>query len=270
VHDHVAHAHPWTPGFALLALTVVAAMLVVYLLAVSRQRHRGQRWSGWRVAFYTAGIGLLAVAFLPPVAVWVHHDLAGHMIVHLLIGMLAPLGLVLGAPVTLALRTVPVGVARRLTGLLRTVTARVLVHPVTALFLNVGGMYLLYLTPLYGLAQDSLALHALVHFHFLAAGYLFCWAILAGPDPTPDPPRFAARLAVLFVAMATHSTLGKLMYAYSLPADAGYTRDQIEFAAQVMYYGGDVAEVLLAVALFVVWYRSDGRRYRFLHPTETR
>lgn len=54
-------------------------------------------------------------------------------------------------------------------------------HPISALFLNIGGMYVLYLTPLYETSLHSTAVHYWVHIHFLMAGYLFAWAI-AGPD----------------------------------------------------------------------------------------
>jgi putative membrane protein len=263
-------AHDPAGWLSPLALLLVAAMLAGYLAAALAERRRGNRWPSARIVFFCAGAALLAVAFLPPLAAWGHRDLGGHMLQHLLVGMLAPLGLVLGAPVSLILRSVSLPAARRLTKVLQSPPVRVITHPLTALVLNVGGMYVLYLTPLYAAAQHSALLHALVHFHFVAAGYLFCWAILAGPDPAPQAPRFAVRLGVLFVAMASHATLGKLMYAFGWPRGGGYTREEIEFAAQLMYYGGDLAEVLLAVALFAMWYQSRGRRYRFLRELEAR
>ena len=66
------------------------------------------------------------------------------------------------------------------------------------------------------------------------------------------------RLAVLFVATAAHAVLGKLMYAYGFPRDAGHDLTEIEAAAQLMYYGGDFAELLLALVFFAAWFR----RYR--------
>ena len=248
--------------FSAVSLLIVAGLLGAYFFAAYVQRRGGRRWSGWRIAAFVAGAGLLAVAAAPPLVRFAHADLRGHMLQHLLIGMLAPLGLVLAAPVTLALRTLSVPAARRITGLLRRRPLRVLSHPVTALVLNIGGMYLLYLTPLYAATLGSPALHHLVHLHFLAAGYLFTWAILAGPDPAPHPPRMRTRLGVLFVSMAAHATLGKLMYGYLWPRGTFHRADEIRAAAQLMYYGGDLAEVLLAVALFAMWYQRRGAHYR--------
>ena len=239
-----------------MALLLVAGALAAYAVAARVQRRRGRAWSGWRAAAFVAGAGLVALAVSPPVMAAAHHGIRGHMAQHLLIGMLAPLGLALGAPVTLALRTLPVRAARRVTRVLRSRAVQALAHPATAAVLNVGGMYALYLTPLYAATLAEPALHHLVHVHFLAAGYLFTWSILAGPDPAPHPPSFRVRLGVLLVSAGAHAVLGKLMYGFLWPRGVPYGADEIRAAAQIMYYGGDLAEVLLAVALFAGWYRA--------------
>lgn len=61
--------------------------------------------------------------------------------------------------------------------------------------------------------------------------------------------------------------LAKLLYAgaATLPALQGYPVARSEQAAQLMYYGGDVAEVLLAVALCAAWARSRRRREKAGH-----
>lgn len=245
-----------------VSLLIIVGLLVAYVGGAYMQRRTVGGWSLWRVGAFTVGLGLLAVAVSPSVMRMAHHDLRFHMVQHLLIGMLAPLGLVLAAPMTLALRTLSVPAARRVTGVLRSGPIRVFSHPVTALVLNVGGMYLLYLTPLYAVTLTTPPLHYLVHVHFLGAGYLFTWAILAGPDPAPHPSSMSVRLTVLFLSMGAHATLGKLMYGYLWPRGTPHGPDEIRAAAQLMYYGGDAAELLLAVALFAMWYRMGARRRR--------
>ena len=116
-------------------------------------------------------------------------------------------------------------------------------------------MFFLYLTPLYAAMQKHMWLHYFMHFHFLAAGYLFTWSI-AGPDPAPKRPSFRLRLLVLFISMATHAYLSKLMYAYQYPKNTSHSLIEIQEAALWMYYGGDLAELLLAIAFFSFWYRS--------------
>ncbi|HSP58867.1 MAG TPA: hypothetical protein VLO12_11255, partial [Halomonas sp.] len=50
---------------------------------------------------------------------------------------------------------------------------------------------------------------------------------------------------------------GKLMYGYAWPRNTHHGIEEIQAAAQVMYYGGDAAEALLALAFFILWYRSQ-------------
>ena len=251
-----SHAFESTATFSMVSLSLLTAVTIAYLAAAHAQRRSGRRWRTRCVGAWLIGAGLLGTALAPPVVEWAHHDLRGHMVQHLLIGMLAPLALVLAAPMTLLLRTVPVAAARRITTTLRHQPFRLLTHPVTAAGLNIGGMYVLYVTPLYAMSLHSPALHHLIHVHFFAAGYLFCWAILAGPDPAPHAPGFRFRLGVLFASIAAHAILGKLMYGYLWPRHTPHSIEEIQTAAQLMYYGGDLAELLLAVALFAMWYRT--------------
>ncbi|MFI0474140.1 cytochrome c oxidase assembly protein [Halomonas sp. HMF6819] len=261
---HAGHPSPldWLP-FLLVVLVTCQ-----YLMAAWLQRLEGH-WSLWRCGFFVLGSTLLAIAFWPSLMRWAHADLVGHMTLHLLIGMFAPLAWVLAAPVTLLLKTLPQAGGKWMVALLHSRFIRFLAHPVTALLLNVGGMYVLYLTPLYAASLQNSALHYLIHLHFLLAGYLFCWAILAEPDASPHRLGVRVRLGVLFAAIATHSLLGKLMYGWGFPRNTGHTLEHVQAAAQWMYYGGDLAEVLLAVVLMTCWLRRPvGRREALLgsHP----
>ncbi|WP_262927232.1 cytochrome c oxidase assembly protein [Phytohalomonas tamaricis] len=234
---------------------ILIALLALYLQAHYRFR---RVLSPWRPLSFTLGIALLFIAFSPPLMVFAHHDLRGHMLQHLLLGMFAPLGLILGAPGTLLLRSVPVSMARRLVALLATRPVRILIHPVSAALLDIGGMYVLYLTPLYALSMTNPVIHGLLHVHFILSGCLFTWAI-AGPDPAPHRPTLKLRLAVLFVATAAHATLAKVMYGFGFPRGVASTSD-VQAAAQWMYYGGDAAELILIIAFFTIWFRRYPRR----------
>ncbi|MFI9640743.1 cytochrome c oxidase assembly protein [Micromonospora sp. NPDC051925] len=235
-------------------LLVPLVMFWGYLAAALRRRDPGRGgWSSWRTASFGTGTALLAVALLLPA-----HDLVGHVWQHLLVGMLAPLGLVLGAPGTLALRTVRPRVGRAALRLLRRPAPAVATHPVTGLLLTAGGLYLLHLTPLYRAALTRPGLHPLLLLHFLVSGYVFTWAI-AGPDPGPHRPGVPLRLVVLGLSVAAHATLAQLMYAGLVDAAAPTT--QLRTAATLMYYVGDLAEILLALALLATW-RPTPRRDR--------
>ncbi|MFD1213104.1 cytochrome c oxidase assembly protein, partial [Arthrobacter sp. GCM10027362] len=225
------------------------------LLALARRREpRG--WSGRRTAAFLAGAGLLVSALVPQLSPFPPHDFRGHMYQHLLVGMYAPIGLALGAPVTLLLRSLPAPRARAIGRLLRSRPVQMLARPATALALNLGGLAVLYFTPLYAAAAGHPVLHGAVMFHFLAAGYLFAWAV-AGPDPAPHRPSVPVRLVLLGAAIAGHAVLSQLLYAglfVQVPAPAL----QLRQAGELMYYGGDIAELLLALALVSTW-RPDRR-----------
>jgi putative membrane protein len=248
------------PAQTLLPALVLAALAVGHLLLVHRARSRnpGRGWNPWRTAGFTAGLLLLAAALLPPLAPLARTDFRGHMVQHVLIGMYAPLALVLGAPVTLLLRTLPVAHARRLTAVLRSRPARVLAHPAVALLLSAGSLVVLYFTPLYDTAVGHPAGHWLLHAHFLLSGCLFAYAV-AGPDPAPARPGVRTRLVCLGCAIALHAVVAQLMYG-GFRVDVHAPVPQVRGGAEIMYYGGDVAELLLAAALVATW--RPGRRPR--------
>ena len=235
-----------------------AVAFLGYLAAALRERRLGRRWSHWRTASWAVGMGLLALAMHPAVAAGAHRDFRGHMLQHLLLGMLAPLPIVLSAPITLILRAMPTSAARKAAHALSRQPLHALSHPIVALILDTGGLWLLYLTPLYAATLHSAALQTALHVHFTAAGCLFAWALI-GVDPSPRRPRFALRVMVLGAAIAAHSTLAKVMYAYGWPRGTPHSVEDIQQAAQVMYYTGDGVELLVLVILFTRWYRERRR-----------
>lgn len=262
---HDAHASPsgWPETVApALGLLLTAG---AYLLLVRRagRRNPARRWRRWRTASFLSGCFLLALALLPPLAPQAHTDFRAHMAQHLLIGMYAPLALVLGAPATLLLRTLPTARGRQLTTVLNSRPAQVLAHPALALLLSTGSLAPLYFTPLYHATAGSPVGHWLLHAHFLLSGYLFAY-VIAGPDPTPSRPGVRSRLVYLGVAIAAHAVLSQLMYGgFWVEIDAPI--DQVQGAAEIMYYGGDIAELLLAAALVATWrpaHRTAGARLK--------
>lgn len=247
----------------LLPVTWGLTGALAYAGAAQRYRRlRLRRWPVRRSLAWATGVLLLVVALSPPLE-GAADQAASHMVQHLLLGMYAPVLLVLGAPITLLLGVVDGRTRHDGMRVLRSRTLHVLGHPVTAALLHVGGLLALYLTPLYALSLRSDAVHLLVHVHFLLAGTLFAWSV-AGPDPAPGRPGLVTRVGVLVAAGAVHSFLAKLLYARAgeLPPSAGQTVAESQGAAQWMYYGGDVGELLLAVAVFAGWYRMAGHRHR--------
>lgn len=256
-----AHLHESGSGASSADLVLVMPFLlaiVVYVAAVLVHRRSGRAWPWHRTVLWIAGIAAAAGGFVGPLAAASHGSFTAHMGAHLLVGMVAPLLLAMAAPVTLALRTMSLVPARRLSRLLRSPLGRALTHPVVAAVLNVGGMWALYLSPLYDLMQQVVLVHWLVMLHFLAAGYLYTVSLVA-IDPSPHKARFTVRASVLVISLAAHGVLAKLLYASPPP---GVSADDAQAGAQLMFSGGDAVDFVIIVLLCAEWYRATGRRLR--------
>lgn len=256
--DPAHSGHSSGGGISLDALLVVLATLAVagYLGGVVTSRRRGRPWPLARLALWCGGIVAAAVSVAGPLARAAHDDFAAHMWAHLLGGMLAPLLLVLSAPVTLALRTLDVTPARRLSRLLRSAPARFVAHPVTAALLSAGGLWLLYLTPLFESMRTNPLMHVLVHAHLLLAGYLVTAAIV-GIDPSPHRQPRVLVAVVLILSVASHSILAKHLYAHP---PGSVSAVEAAAGAQLMYYVGGWVEAVVILLFCLDWYRSAGRR----------
>ena len=244
-------------------LVLVALAAILYVAAAMKQGYQGLGWSWWRVASFTLGSAVLAVGLLPQYLPFGDGDFRKHMVQHILMGMLAPLGLVMAAPITLLLKTAPASYGRVISRILRSGPIHLLANPVAALVRNIGGMAALYLTPLYLQMMTHPSLHYLVHFHFVAAGCLYTW-VIAGPDPAPRRATVPARLVALGFGVFAHSVLAQSLYSglfIALPIPS----DQLTAGAELMYFGGDITEMLLAFALVSTWRPSP----KFKHAIET-
>ncbi len=250
-----AHGHVGMPSIDVLPLSLAAIAIACYLGGVVASARRGRPWPWYRSALWCAGIVAGAASVAGPLAVAGRESFVAHTWAHLLVGMLAPLLLVLAAPVTLALRTLSVTPARRLSRLLNSAPARVLAHPVTAAVLSVGGLWVVYATPVFAAMRMNPLLHLLVPAHMLAAGYLLT-AALIGPDPRPHARSRPLGAAVLVLTMAGHGILAKHLYAHP---PAGVALAEAREGAQLMYYAGAWIEAAVIVVFCAQWYAAAGR-----------
>lgn len=234
---------------------LVAGYLVADRVAVLRGR---TSWPAVRTASWLSGALLGLVVSVGPVASAAGNSFTAHMAVHLVLGMLVPLLLVLGAPMTLVLRAVPVHAGRRLAGLAGSPPLRILTHPVTALVLSIMPMALLYRDgSALALLHDPVA-GPVLHVHFVASGALFAYAVV-GVDPQPHRASVTLRAGAILVSIAAHGMIAK--HLYSLAGAAGMP-DGTAGAAQLMYYGGDAVHALLLVVFCLQVYRRTGRAGR--------
>ncbi|MGH3632297.1 MAG: cytochrome c oxidase assembly protein, partial [Sciscionella sp.] len=139
--------------FDLVYGTAAIVLAALYLLGVRRLRGRGDAWPVGRTAAWLAGCAVLLIATSSGVGRYAPAMFSVHMASHMLLNMLAPVLLVLGGPVTLALRALrpagkgnPPGPREWLLAAVHSPMARFLTHPVIELLLFVVSYYVLYLS----------------------------------------------------------------------------------------------------------------------------
>src|ERR1700676_3236419 len=91
--------------FPLLVLATVVVIAAWYIRARSDLAARGRHWSRKRTASFLAGLVALDLALQSPVATFTMEYFQAHVIQHLLLMVVAPPLLAMGAPMTLALQT---------------------------------------------------------------------------------------------------------------------------------------------------------------------
>jgi putative membrane protein len=92
------------------------------------------------------------------------------------------------------------------------------------------------------------------------AGCLLSWFLVV-PDPMAHRATTRTAIVVLLIAAAGHGIFAKLLYANQLPA-LGRPPAQIRLGAQLMYYGGNIIEILVVIVVMASWYGRGGRALR--------
>jgi hypothetical protein len=112
-------------------LTVVLVLAAAaYLYGVHRLHARGDRWPVARSwLFCGAGLGSIALVTVSGLEAYDSTLLSAHMVQHMVLTMVAPIFLAVGAPLTLALRTLPRRGRRALLAVLHSLPVRVLTFP---------------------------------------------------------------------------------------------------------------------------------------------
>lgn len=249
-------AHSGGLPLELLAVLLAGLAAVAYLVGMAGSRSRGRAWPLHRLVLWIVGLAIATASVAGPLAARAHEDFVAHMWTNVLAGMLAPLCLVLAAPVTLAVRTLHVTPARRLSRLLGSAPGRLIAHPVTAALLSAGGLWLIYLSPVFEAMQTSASVHVLVHGHLLLTGYLFT-ASVVGIDPGSRRTSRVLVAIVLVLTMASHATLAKYLYGHP---PTGVPAADAQAGAQLMYYVGGWVEASVIVVFCRQWYVAAGRR----------
>ncbi len=204
----------------------VLVLGAAYVIGVRRLHSRGRSWPATRTTAFLSGLAVVLVATESGVAAYDRVLYSLHVVQHVLLGMVAPLLLVLGAPITLALQAGSRTSQRRILRVLRSTPAQVLTHPLTAWLLFGTSIVTLYFTPLYELSLRNGWFHVATHAYFLLAGCLFL-AHVVGLDPIPHALGYGARLLYVLVLLPFHTFVGVALLTMNTVIAAGWY-DQVE------------------------------------------
>src|SRR5829696_1718552 len=182
----IAHA---SLGSSIIGLLLVITVGGAYAMAASRPSPRGNRWPLARTFSFLSGLALFSLIVQSPLAVYDEFAWM-HSAQHLLVMMVVPPLLVLGAPLTLLLRTVSPRARREIVGILHDPAMKKVSGPVAGVGLTLeyhGTMFLVMLTGLYGYTLEHEWAHVATHAYLLTCGLLF-WMPLIGRDPAGFRP----------------------------------------------------------------------------------
>ena len=256
----------------MLGLLIIAVAL--YIKGVVILRKRGDTWPVGRTIAFALGISMVDFATSGGLGVYSHFAFSNHMMAHMFLGMIAPIGIVLGAPITLALRTLPQarnkderGVRGSFIALLHSKPALVMTNPVVALAIFDGSLFTLYFTPLFGNLMQGHSGHFFMSTHFLLAGILFFQTII-GVDPAPRKVPHLVKIIIIFAAMSIHAFFSIAIMSATTLIDNGFfvllerpwatdlLADQ-KLGGAIGWAMGEIPILLALIATFLQWLRED-------------
>lgn len=262
----------YDPDILIIGLLILAVAL--YIEGVIVLTRRGDKWPVGRTISFALGISAIDFATSGGLGVYAHFAFSWHMVSHMVLGMIAPIGIVLGAPITLALRTLPqsrdgqeLGVRGLLIAALHSRYARVITNPVVALAIFDGSLFALYFTSLFGGMMQSHQGHLFMSVHFILAGILF-FHVIVGVDPNPKKVPHIVRIVILFAAMSIHAFFSVALMSASTLIDGGYFESlqrpwSLDLLADQRAGGaigwamGEIPILIALVATFIQWMRDD-------------
>lgn len=259
--------------FNWLWVIVAILLLVWYLRGIAKLRQRGDTWSWYRTVSWIAGLIVLTWVTSGAPAIYGLVLFSAHMADHMLLTMVIPLFLVLGAPMTLALRALDSrqdgtrGPREWLLWLLNSWYAKIITHPIFAAINFAGSLVIFYYTPFFGFALGYHFGHELMNVHFLLTGFIFA-SVMVGIDPLPHRPNYPLRLVLLLATMVFHAFIGvslttsesllEAAWFSSIGRDWGLSAiaDQ-QMGGGIMWGTGEFPTVLMAIITLYQWRQSD-------------
>ena len=259
-----------------LMIGILITAVALYVKGVLVLTRRGDKWPWGRTIAFGLGIAGIDYATSGGLGLYAHFSFSYHMVAHMVLGMIAPIGIILGAPITLGLRTLPQGRVSGESGVRGTLLAALhsklavfYTNPIVALALFDGSLFALYFTGLFGSMMQSHAGHFFMNLHFILAGLLF-FHVIIGIDPNPRKVPHLVRIVIVFAAMSIHAFFSVALMSSTTLIDQGYfsslktpwvtnlLADQ-QLGGSIGWAMGEIPILLALVAVFISWVKDDTR-----------
>ncbi len=213
-------ATSWTAEPVVLALS--ALLGGGYLLGVRAHRRTGGRWQPTRTAAFLGGLLLWVWATCSGLGVYERVLFTDRAVQVVLLLMVVPLLLALGAPVSLLVETSPPARRERILRALRSRPSKLLMFPAVSTALLMAPPWLLYFTPWYEKSLTSGAWNIGLHLSLVALGLAYFWPRLQ-IDPVGHEYPHLVGLFITFAEVIFDAGLGiVLIYGGHLLAEHYY------------------------------------------------
>lgn len=248
-----------TGAFALSAVAVLVAIAYWYLRADWQLAARGRRWPVGRTVSFLLGLLAVDLALQSPIATLTGSYFQAHVVQHLLLMVVAPPLLALGAPSTLLLQTASRRTKTRWLKVLRSKPFAVLTFPLSVWALYFGAMFAFFLSPLINTAMHDMALMDALNVLFLLGGTLYWWPMV-GVDPIVHwKMGYGARMANILIGGPPEVVLGLAILSDKVPIASMYTLSSTHAGGGLLWISTEAATFIGFLPIFWQWIRSDER-----------
>ena len=242
-----------------IALGLDACLVAWYLACRQRLARREREWRHGRTVAFVLGVVAIVIATESGLASYDDSVFTMHVIQHLLLMNLAPILLVLGAPMTLALQASHRPTQQRLLRLLHSRVVEAITFPVVAAVITYVTMIIYFLTPVYVFSEQHPLVHDLIHVHFLIAGCIYWWPVV-GLDPSRWRLSYPARLGYLASGIPVNAIIGVALTNQRASIDpAIHTVADTHAGGAILWGGGEILIVAALGVMFVQWSSFDRR-----------
>ena len=220
--------------------------------------------SGWRLAAYLSGLGLLGLALLSPIDTLASYLLSMHMVQHLLLVMLAPVFLLIANPLPFTLWGMPTALRHRVGGLLSRGTwlRRALVTLTSPGVVWIALVVILvgwHDPRAYDAALRNELVHNLEHLTFFAVAMLFWWHVTGAGPRLHGSVSAGVRIALLLGTIPITMGIGIVIALSTQPIYLNYmtvprvlglsVMEDQRLAGAIMWIPGSMMLILAALIL---------------------